>query len=202
MVFLLPTSVSIGRARGGEAGEEAMGGQGTWVFAYGSLLWEPGFEPAEAVPARVHGFRRSFCLWSIRWRGTEEAPGLVLALDEDEGASCEGLALRLPDAEAPDVLRAIRARELVSDAYEERRLPMALGDGREVEALAYVIRAGHAQHACLPREEQARTIARARGARGPNRDYLIRTAERLRELGIRDPEIEALLARVEAIPAP
>jgi cation transport protein ChaC len=172
---------------------------GTWVFAYGSLLWEPGFEPAESVPARLDGLRRSFCMWSIRWRGTEEAPGLVLALEREEGASCEGLALRLPDEAAPDILQAIRARELVSDAYEEQRLPLALADGREVEALAYVIRPGHAQHACLPPEEQARTIARARGSRGPNRDYLTQTAARLRELGIRDEEVEALLARVEAL---
>lgn len=176
--------------------------RGAWVFAYGSLLWDPGFEPAEAVPARLRGFRRSFCMWSIRWRGTEEAPGLVLALDRDEGGLCEGLALRLPEADAPKILAGIRARELVSDAYEERPVPLRLGDGREVEALAYVIRPGHAQHACLPPEEQARTIARARGARGPNRDYLTRTAARLRDLGIKDPEIEALLARVEALAPP
>jgi cation transport protein ChaC len=175
---------------------------GTWVFAYGSLLWDAGFEPAETARARLAGWRRSFCMWSIRWRGTAEAPGLVLALDREEGASCEGLALRLPDEAAPAILRAIRARELVSDAYEERRLPVTLADGREVEALAYVIRPGHAQHACLPPEEQARTIARARGARGPNRDYLARTVARLRELGIRDPEVEALLARVDALAAP
>jgi cation transport protein ChaC len=175
---------------------------GTWVFAYGSLLWDAGFEPAETARARLAGWRRSFCMWSIRWRGMAEAPGLVLALDREEGASCEGLALRLPDEAAPAILRAIRARELVSDAYEERRLPVALADGREVEALAYVIRPGHAQHACLPPEEQARTIARARGARGPNRDYLTRTVARLRELGIRDPEVEALLARVDALAAP
>lgn len=171
----------------------------TWVFAYGSLLWDSGFEPEETAPARLVGFRRSFCMWSFHYRGTEEAPGLVLALEEEEGASCEGLALRPREAEAGAVLAAIRARELVSDAYEERVLPLRLADGREVRALAFVVRRGHRQHACVDAETQARTIAGARGLRGPNIDYLANTAAHLRALGIADPEIEALLARARAL---
>ncbi|EYD77557.1 Cation transport protein chaC [Rubellimicrobium mesophilum DSM 19309] len=75
-----------------------MNGNDLWVFAYGSLLWDPGFEPAEAVRARLDGWRRSFCMWSHMFRGSEEAPGLVLALDADPQASCEGLALRVDPA--------------------------------------------------------------------------------------------------------
>lgn len=166
---------------------------GLWVFAYGSLLWDPGFAPEEAARATLRGYRRAFCMWSIRWRGTDVSPGLVLALEEDAGAACEGLALRVaPGAEAA-TLAALRARELVSDAYEERRVALALGDGRAVEALAYVMRPGHPQHARLPLEDQAAVIARARGARGPNIDYLRRTADRLAALGIRDRDVEALL---------
>lgn len=184
-----------------------MGGNGDdgapWVFAYGSLLWAPGFEPAEAARARLHGWRRGFFMWSIHWRGTPEAPGLVLALDAEEGACCEGVALRLPPKGSDEVLAAIRARELVSDAYEERRLPVALADGRTVAALAYVTRRGHPQHASLPLEDQARIIAQARGERGPNRDYLRHTALRLRSLGIDDPAMEWILRRVDALgPSP
>lgn len=171
----------------------------TWLFAYGSLLWDPGFRPAEAVQASLSGWRRSFCMWSIHWRGTPEAPGLVLALESESGGSCEGVALRLPPKERDAILGAIRARELVSDAYEERQLPVLLADGREVEALAYVIRKGHPQHARLDAPAQARIIAEARGERGPNRDYLAQTAARLRELGIHDGEVEALLLRVGAL---
>ena len=172
-----------------------------WVFAYGSLLWDPGFEPEETVRARLAGFRRSFCMWSFHYRGTEEAPGLVLALDEEEGASCEGLALRPRAEEAEAVLALVRARELVSDAYEERELPLRLADGREVRAMGFVVRRGHRQHACVDAETQARTIAGARGLRGPNIDYLANTAAHLRELGIHDPEMEALLLRARALSA-
>lgn len=170
-----------------------------WVFAYGSLLWDPGFEPAESVRARLDGWRRSFCMWSVRWRGTEEAPGLVLALDTEEGAACEGLALRVAEAERDAVLAGLRARELVSDAYEERVMAVRLEDGREVGALAYVIRREHRQYACLDAATQAETIARARGARGPNIDYLAATATHLARLGIRDEEIETLLERARAL---
>jgi cation transport protein ChaC len=170
-----------------------------WVFAYGSLLWDPGFRPAEAVRARLDGYRRSFCMWSIHYRGTEESPGLVLALDAAEGVSCEGVALRPMEEEAEAVLAALRERELVSDAYEERRLLLRLADGREVEALAYVVRRAHRQYACVDAATQAEVIARARGQRGPNLDYLDRTAAQLAQLGIADPEIEALLAQARAL---
>lgn len=176
-----------------------MSDQNLWVFAYGSLLWDPGFEPAEQAPARLDGYRRSFCMWSFHYRGTEEIPGLVLALEEDRNASCEGLALQPDAAQAEKVLREVRSRELVSDAYEERRVPLRLEDGREVEAVAFVVRQGHRQHACVDAETQARTIARARGKRGLNLDYLANTAERLRDLGLRDPEMDALLERARAL---
>ena len=76
-----------------------------WVFGYASLLWNPGFEVAESRPARLNGYHRSFCMKSIHHRGTPEDPGLVLALDAMEGASCDGLAL----AAREDVERYARA---------------------------------------------------------------------------------------------
>lgn len=138
-------------------------------------------------------------MWSFHYRGTEEAPGLVLALDEEEGAACDGLALRPRREEAEAVRTAIRSRELVSDAYEERELALRLEDGREVLAMGFVVRRGHRQHACVDPETQARTIAGARGLRGPNIDYLASTAAQLRDLGITDPEIDALLLRARAL---
>lgn len=170
-----------------------------WVFAYGSLLWDPGFAPAEVARARLDGWRRSFCMWSVRWRGTEAEPGLVLALDAEAGGSCEGLALRVEPGTEAAVLGDIRARELVSDAYEERTLPATIHDGREVAVLAYVIRRDHRQYACVDAQEQARVIARAWGSRGPNVDYLVNTARHLAELGIEDAAIAALLAQVRQL---
>ncbi|TNC74700.1 gamma-glutamylcyclotransferase [Rubellimicrobium roseum] len=170
-----------------------------WVFAYGSLLWSPGFEAEEAVRARLEGWRRGFCMWSLHYRGTEAAPGLVLALDEDGGAACEGLALRVSAGRREEVLEGLRSRELVSDAYQERWLPVVLRDGRKVTTVTYVVRRDHRQYACVDLDTQARTIAGARGLRGPNIDYLTSTAERLADLGIQDPGIEALLQRTRTM---
>lgn len=167
-----------------------------WIFGYGSLIWDPGFAPAEVRRARLDGWARSFCMRSIHFRGTHAAPGLVLALDAAEGASCTGLALRVPAAGAAEILAAIRARELISDAYLERRLTVTCERGEQVSVLAYVIDRAGPQYCALAAEEQAQIIARAAGARGPNRDYLWNTAQHLRALGIPDPELEALAARV------
>ena len=170
-----------------------------WIFGYGSLIWDPGFAPAETHPARLAGWHRSFCMRSIHYRGTVAAPGLVLALDAAEGASCAGLALRAAPEEAAEVLACLRARELVSDAYLERRLPVTLADGRRVTAVTYVIDRDGPQYCALSPEEQAQVIAGACGARGPNRDYLFNTAAHLRKLGLADPDLDALVAQVRAI---
>lgn len=171
-----------------------------WVFGYGSLIWNPEFPVAEHHIARAHGWHRSFCMRSIHHRGTEAEPGLVLALDADPSAHCDGVAFRVaPGAEA-STLEALRARELISSAYLERWLPISLADGRRVEALVFVIDPDHVQYCGgLPLEEQAQIIAHAIGGRGPNRDYLHATAQHLAELGIADEGLEWLSARVSAL---
>jgi cation transport protein ChaC len=172
-----------------------------WIFGYGSLLWDPGFSPAEAVPARLNGWHRSFCMRSIHFRGTEAAPGLVLALDAAPQAHCMGLAMRVAPDQAGPVLARTRARELISDAYLERLLPVVLADGRRVQAITYVIDRDGPQYCRIGPKEQAQIIAHAVGARGPNRDYLFNTAAHLAELGLADPELEALVAQVRVLAA-
>lgn len=170
-----------------------------WVFGYGSLLWNPGFTPAEAVPARLPDWHRSFCMLSIHHRGTEAEPGLVLALDAQPGARCDGLALRVAGPEVAEVHAALRARELISSAYVERHLTVALADGRQETALTYVIDPGHRQYCRFDLETQARMIARATGGRGPNAEYLYNTAAHLAGLGIGDPDLDWLVSRVRTI---
>jgi cation transport protein ChaC len=172
-----------------------------WVFGYGSLLWNPGFTPAAQSFARLEGYRRSFCMRSIHHRGTETRPGLVLALDAEAGSWCDGVALSVAPGEEDDVLSYLRERELVSSAYLEKRLPITLGDGRQVEAVTYVIDPDHVQYCHLPLDEQATIIAQAVGGRGPNTDYLFNTVRHLAELGIPDAELQWLADRVRALPA-
>jgi glutathione-specific gamma-glutamylcyclotransferase len=170
-----------------------------WVFGYGSLIWNPDFPIVEQRIARVLGWHRSFCMRSIHHRGTVEAPGLVLALDQAEGAVCDGVAFSVSRGAEAATLSALRERELISSAYLEVTLPLETASGR-IEALAYVIDPDHVQYCGgLALEEQAQIIARAEGGRGANRDYLWSTAAHLAELGIADGDLEWLAARVRAL---
>ncbi|RYH09288.1 gamma-glutamylcyclotransferase [Tropicimonas sp. IMCC6043] len=174
--------------------------QPLWVFGYGSLIWHPGFPVEEQAVARLTGYHRAFCMSSIHHRGTVEDPGLVLALDRAEGASCDGLAFRVMRGAEAETLDALRARELVSSAYVEELVRLHLRDGRSVIALAYVIEPSHVQYCGgMALEEQAQIIARAVGGRGPNTEYLFNTTEHLAELGLHDADLEWLSERVRAL---
>ncbi|APX12264.1 gamma-glutamylcyclotransferase [Tateyamaria omphalii] len=173
-----------------------------WVFGYGSLLWNPGFDVAESVRGTLPGWARSFCMRSIHHRGSEAAPGLVLALDAAADAACDGVALRVAPGTEDATLGYLRERELISSAYLERMLQVALTDGRRVTAVTYVIDPDHVQYCGgLPLEEQAQIIAHAHGGRGPNSEYLYNTAQHLTELGVADPDLDWLSRRVAAIRA-
>ena len=170
------------------------------MFGYGSLLWHPGFAPAERRLARLPGYRRCFCMRSIHHRGTRERPGLVLALDERSGARCDGMAMRAAPKDTDAVLRDLRERELISDAYIEMRVRVEFSGGGAATALAFVVDPGHEQYCgTLTFEEQARIIASARGGRGKNSEYLYKTSESLSHLGISDPELDELARRVRSL---
>src|SRR5262245_41671716 len=80
-----------------------------WVFGYGSLMWRPGFEFIEQVPARLIGEHRALCVYSFDHRGTPEKPGLVLGLDR--GGACRGIAFRVAMAQRDFTIEYLRARE-------------------------------------------------------------------------------------------
>jgi len=167
-----------------------------WVFAYGSLMWRPGFTYAEARRARLTGYRRAFCIYSVHHRGTPQRLGLVLGLDR--GGACEGVAYRIAAANAAAVKAYLRARELVNGVYREAFLPVELEHPpTEATALAYIVERAHPTYAGgLPPSLQARLIRSAKGLSGANLDYLVSTVRHLHELGIRDRELERLITLV------
>lgn len=178
-----------------------------WVFGYGSLIWRPGFAHAGSHPALLRGFHRRFCLWSHRYRGTPERPGLVLGLDR--GGACRGVAFRVPGSHAAEVLRYLDDRELPDGAeqvYHRRVLPVRLLDlpgAREVPtvapAVAYVANRGCRLYAgALPAERAAAAIAGGVGQMGANREYLLNTVEHLRALGVRDAGLDRIAALLPA----
>lgn len=168
-----------------------------WVFGYGSLIWRPGFPFIEALPARLYGAHRALCVYSWFHRGTESEPGLVLGLDR--GGSCRGLAFRVAPAEADGVRAYLREREQVTMVYREAIHPVRIERGGErVAALTYVVDRGHPQYAGIVPPDVALAIVRTRqGQSGPNRDYVINTARHLAELGMADPALAWLAARLE-----
>lgn len=166
-----------------------------WVFGYGSLMWQPGFQPAERRRARLTGFHRDFCIYSAYYRGTPRRPGLVLGLDH--GGVCDGVLLRVPRSQASEVLAYLRRRELMYGVYREVHLPVVCEDrpGEATMALTYVAERAHPSYAGgLTLNAQARIIRGAAGAGGPNLDYLANTVRELGRLGLHERRLGRLLA--------
>ncbi|TPW27300.1 gamma-glutamylcyclotransferase [Pararhizobium mangrovi] len=160
-----------------------------WVFGYGSLMWRPGFDYLEREPARAFGLRRSLCVRSQVHRGTPERPGLVLGLDR--GGSCRGLAYRVRGNDHGKVMAYLRARELVTNVYTERIVPIRLERGERVPAVTYVVDRMHGQYAgALSAEAAVEAIHGAVGGSGPNEDYVFNTLEHLHVMRIRDRWLE------------
>ena len=169
----------------------------TWVFAYGSLIWDACFAHVERRPATLEGYRRAFNIWTALARGTPEYPGLGLGLEAGDGG-CRGVAYRMDPAHEHDGLKVLWRREMFTGIYAPRWLTVD-ADGKSVDAIAFVVVPGHPQYAgALTRDATAEIIARARGERGPCRDYLASTLHALAEVGIDDGDLKDLLARVDA----
>lgn len=164
-----------------------------WVFAYGSLMWRPGFDFAEQVPARLIGEHRALCVYSFDHRGTPERPGLVFGLDR--GGACRGVAFRIAASRRETTIAYLREREQTTHVYREVTRSVWLEDDarRRVSALAYVVDRGHVQYAGrLTLAEQARYVRQGHGRSGPNRDYVLSTVKSIESQGFRDPKLHQL----------
>lgn len=173
-------------------------GEDAWVFAYGSLMWNPVLEYAESTRCHVDGWRRSFCFWMPMGRGTPELPGLMLALEQ--GGQCEGIAYRLPSGLLGSELELLWNREMLAGIYRPQWVRARLHDGRSVTAVTFGVDPSHSQYCGdLAIEKAAHYIAFAEGRRGTCRDYLANTAACARALGIRDPYIEDMMLHVSRL---
>ena len=169
-----------------------------WVFAYGSLIWNPEFESLESRSATAGGWHRSFCLKLTRWRGTRELPALMLALDR--GGTCKGVAYRLPAKDHFGQIGLLVRREL--DANPPTNVPRWISvktKGGTLRALTFVADPeGRAYAGRLSLERVAHVLARAAGHWGSTAQYLFRTVTMLEQHGIRDRNlwrIQSLVAQ-------
>ncbi|TAK99548.1 MAG: gamma-glutamylcyclotransferase [Rhodospirillaceae bacterium] len=173
-------------------GDPGLDPENLWVFGYGSLMWRPGFAFVETQPARLDGFNRDMCLLSIHYRGTHDAPGLVCGLMA--GGACDGRAYRIAAVNADSALAYLDARELITDIYLPRHLPIRLASGRDVIARVYVADTAHGQFVGGWSDgKKVAHIVQGRGTEGRCLEYLRNLVQHLDELGITDARMSALL---------
>jgi len=162
-----------------------------WVFAYGSLMWNPGFPHGQARLAQIHGYHRALCVWSWVHRGTRDHPGLVFGLDH--GGSCVGIAHRVSAAHRDATAAYLYERELVTHVYKAVARRIRVDGVGVVPALTFVVDRRHPQYAGkLSPAEAANTIRDAHGRSGPNPDYFANALAHLDTLGIHCPRLQAI----------
>ncbi|MEM7171973.1 MAG: gamma-glutamylcyclotransferase [Pseudomonadota bacterium] len=176
---------------------EMEAGEDVWVFAYGSLIWNPAFHFAEKCQGRLYGYHRSFCLYSYFARGTPAIPGLALALDR--GGSCQGMLFRIASDLVDSETKVIWAREMFSGIYRPLWVRVRTGTGT-TRAITFVAERKRQNYTgALPLKQQAQIIARAQGQLGSCTDYLTATVACLEELNIHDQGLSTLNKLVKSI---
>jgi cation transport protein ChaC len=169
-----------------------------YIFAYGSLIWNPGFGFVERAMAKLSGYHRSLCIFSNHYRGTTEKPGLVLGLDM--GGTCNGVVYRIEDSHWLDVLNYVRKRELLSGVYREVIREVRLRDQDRTElALTYVVNRQHSQYAGkLEVDDIAKYVEQGHGSSGSSKDYVEKTLHALRDFGIEEKKLKSVLTKLES----
>ena len=195
MAFLTDEQLQQSRA----AILEGHGGGDLWVFAYGSLIWNPAFHYAERRRGRLFGYHRRFCLRSHLGRGSRENPGLVLGLEA--GGSCSGLAYRIAEAAIEEETWVLWRREMVVGSYVPRWVSVE-GAGPARRAVAFVMNKEHQNYAGrLSQGEVARTLATAEGFLGRACDYLFEILSELEAQGLEDHRLSAIAREVRRLQA-
>lgn len=178
-------------------------GEDVWVFAYGSLIWNPAFEYVEQRASLANGWHRSFCLgWDRRFRGSAQNPGLMLALDR--GGRCKGVAYRLPGGAVKANLHTLVRREIhfIPHPFPARWISVVTNVGR-IRAVTFAIDRGSGVYMeGLTQSEIADVLAVAVGQLGSMAEYLYSTVKHLEDLGIHDERLwqlqEMVAQRIEA----
>lgn len=166
-----------------------------YVFAYGSLLWNPTINFEQQIIGKIFGFHRSFCMLTKLGRGSYENPGLMLGLDR--GGSCKGILFKLKKKNALKNIDILFKREMVTKAYVPKLLNAYLKNRKKVRAITFTVDKKHKNYykeRCY--FEKIKLITKASGFLGSCLEYLKNTSESLDELNISDKEIKNLMNKL------
>jgi cation transport regulator ChaC len=169
-----------------------------WIFGYGSLIWRVDFPYAESRPAYIEGYVRRFWQGSTDHRGVPGAPGRVVTLVEQPGATCWGMAYRIAAEQRDTVLAHLDYRE--KGGYQRTRLTLYLKDRPAVMGITYHATEynenflGAADHLAI-----ARQIMTSRGPSGHNVEYALRLHEALTELDAHDPHVHEIARHIQQL---
>ena len=167
-----------------------------WVFAYGSLIWNPIVAHVERRAGTITGYHRRFCLRVALGRGTPKQPSLTLGLDR--GGRCRGVVFRIEAAKARDELFLLWRREMLTAAYVPRWVTVAT-DAGPLRAITFVVNRDHRGYAGrVDEDDVVSCLAAAKGFLGTSAEYLDQTIAGLKEFGISDPGLKRLQRRVKA----
>ncbi|XP_061963145.1 gamma-glutamylcyclotransferase 2-1-like [Populus nigra] len=178
-----------------------------WVFGYGSLVWNPGFEYDEKVIGFIKDYRRVFDLACIDHRGTPESPARTCTLENVEGAICWGAAYCVRGGPERERL-AMEYLERRECEYDKKTLVDFYKEGEPSEpALTGVIvftstpdKVSNKYYlGPAPLEEMARQIATAHGPCGNNRDYLFSLERAMFVIGHEDDTVIELAKEVRRV---
>ena len=163
--------------------------QEVWIFAYGSLIWNPLFTYSDRCVVTIDNWHRQFCMLAPVGRGTIANPGLVLGLERKQGASCQGVAYRLPiDERLNSELLLLWRREMVVGSYIPAWIEAQNSD-RQLEVLAFTVNPEHAVYVNWSKDKIVESLASAKGDLGSAAEYLHNTVEGLLATGIEDEEL-------------
>jgi cation transport protein ChaC len=170
-------------------------GEDIWIFAYGSLMWNPTIHFEERLFCRVHGYHRQFCFWSVIGRGSPDAPGLMLSLES--GGSCAGAVYRVKDDKAHTEAEIVFLREMLTGMYRPKWVTARTERG-PVKAITFVSNRDHQHYAGrIDPETAAQYISQAEGHLGPCQEYLENCIRNLAEFGIRDRTLDSIYEHIE-----
>ena len=167
------------------------------IFGYGSLLWKPIISFKGYEKAKLHGWSRKVCSWTVHARGTIKNPGLVFGLDKDKTDYCEGLAFELEEAFLEKDLETLWEQEMHSNLYKPQWLPVITKRGPCL-AIAFTINQNHPLYAGdIPNDKAVDIISAATGMFGACADYFTKTTEVLRNLGLNDSRLEEIVRLIQ-----